>query len=51
MLVRHILVVPNVVYYNVDGDIVNVMLLAHTKQSPKTVKNMMKRYFEQQNDK
>lgn len=51
VLVRHILVVPNVIFYNVDGDIINVMLLAHTKQSPKTVKNMMKRYFEQLDDK
>lgn len=49
VLVRHLLVVPNVVYYNVDGEIINVMLIAHTKQSPRTVRNMMKRYFEQQN--
>ena len=50
VLVRHILVVPNVIYYNVDGENINVMLLAHTKQSPRTVRNMMKRYFDQLND-
>ena len=50
VLIRHLLVVPNVIYYNIDGNTINVMLVAHTKQSPRTVRNMIKRYFEQQGD-
>ena len=50
VLIRHLLVAPNVIYYNVDGDTINIMLLSHTKQSPRTVRNMIKRYFAQQSD-
>ena len=45
-LIRHLLVYPNVIYYNVDGDVINIMLIAHTKQSPRTVINMIRRYYE-----
>lgn len=46
VLIRHLLVSPNVIYYNVDGEVVNIMLIAHTKQSPRTVINMIRRYYE-----
>lgn len=46
VLIRHLKIDPNVVYYNVDGDVVNVMLIAHSKQSPKTVSAMIKRFLE-----
>lgn len=46
VLVRHLLVAPNVIYYNIDGEIINIMLIAHIKQSPKTVISMIKRYYE-----
>ena len=46
VLIRHLLVYPNVIYYNVDGDVINIMLIAHTKQSPRTVINMIRRYYE-----
>lgn len=46
VLIRHLQVFPNVIYYNVDGEIINVMLIAHVKQSPRTVISMIKRYYE-----
>lgn len=46
ILIRHLLIVPNVIYYNVDGETINIMLIAHTKQSPRTVTTMIKRYYE-----
>ena len=46
ILIRHLKIEPNVVYYNVDGDVINVMAIAHSKQSPMTVASMIKRFLE-----
>lgn len=46
VLIRHLMIDPNVVYYNVDGDVINVMAIAHSRQSPKTVAKMIKRFLE-----
>ena len=46
ILIRHLKIDPNVVYYNVDGDVINVMAIAHSKQSPKAVASMIKRFLE-----
>lgn len=46
ILIRHLKIDLNVVYYNVDGDVINVMAIAHSKQSPKTVSSMIKRFLE-----
>lgn len=46
VMIRHLLVYPNVIYYHVDCDVINIMLIAHTKQSPRTVINMIRRYYE-----
>lgn len=46
ILIRHVTVGPNVIYYNVVDDIVNVMVIAHYRQSRQTVISMIKRYYE-----
>lgn len=46
ILIRHLKIDPNVVYYNVVGDAINVMAIAHSRQSPKTVASMIKRFLE-----
>ena len=33
VLIRHLNIGPNVVYYNIDGEIINIMVIAHYKQS------------------
>lgn len=49
ILIRHLLIEPNVVYYNVDGDVINVMLIAHSKQSTRTVAKMIKCFVDHSN--
>lgn len=49
VLVRHLAIEPNVVYYNVDGGVINIMLIAHSKQSTETVTAMIKRFLEHNN--
>lgn len=46
ILIRHITVGPNVIYYNVVDDVVNIMVIAHCKQSTQTVIGMIRRYYE-----
>lgn len=45
-IVRHILAGPNIIYYFVDGDVLQVMLLAHCKMSNQKVVAMIKRFLE-----
>lgn len=44
VLIRHLNIGPNIVYYNVDGEIINIMVIAHYKQSTATVVKMIKRW-------
>lgn len=44
---RHITLAPNVIYYLTNDNALVVIAIAHTKQSPKTVRNMIKRSLKQ----
>lgn len=46
VLIRHLNLGPNIVYYNVDGEIINIMVIVHCKQSTVTVVKMIKRWVE-----
>lgn len=46
VLIRHLNIGPNVVYYNIDGEIINIMVIAHYKQSTITVTRMINRFIE-----
>ena len=43
---EHLNIGPNVVYYNVDGEIINIMVIAHYRQSTVTVVKMINRFIE-----
>ena len=43
---RHIILAPNVIYYIVSDNILVIIAIAHTKQSPQTVRNMIKKSLE-----
>lgn len=45
-VVRHVLAGPNIIYYFVDNDVIEVMLLAHCKMSNQKVVAMIKRFLE-----
>ena len=46
VLIRHLNIEPNVVYYNIDGEIINIMVIAHYRQSTVTVVKMINRFIE-----
>ena len=46
-VIRHILVLPNVIYYIVKNNSVIIIAIAHTKQSPSTIRKMLKAFLRQ----
>lgn len=46
MVIRHLLIVPNRVYYLIDANKVVIIGIAHVKRSPKVVTSMITRFLE-----
>lgn len=46
MEIRHLLIVPNSIYYLLDEDKVVIIGIAYVKQSPRVVTSMIKRFLE-----
>ena len=46
MVIRHLFIAPNRIYYLVDTDKVVIMGIVHVRQSPRTVTSMIKRFLE-----
>ena len=46
VLIRHLDIGPNIVYYNVDGEIINIMVIAHYKQSTAMIKRWVEHKIE-----
>ena len=44
---RHIILDPNVIYYLLTDNVMIIITIAHIKQSPITVRNMIKNSLEQ----
>ena len=44
---RHIILDPNVIYYLLTDNVMIIIAIAHIKQSPSTVRNMIKNSLEQ----
>ena len=47
MVIRHLLLAPNRVYYLIDGEQVVIMGIVHVKRSPQAVTSMIKRFLEE----
>ena len=47
MVIRHLLLAPNRVYYLIDGEQVVIMGIVHVKRSPHAVTSMIKRFLEE----
>lgn len=47
LLVRHILINPNIFYYIVEEDTVLIIAVMHTKQSPRTVAATIRRFLQE----
>ena len=47
MVIRHLLIAPNRVYYLIDGEQVVIMGIVHVKRSPQAVTSMIKRFLEE----
>lgn len=45
--VRHILVLPNVIYYVIKDEYIIIAAVVHSKQSPQTIRKAVKRALEQ----
>lgn len=46
MVIRHLLIAPNRIYYLVDADKVVIMCIVHVRQFPRVVTSMIKRFLE-----
>ena len=44
--VRHITIAPNVIYYLCYPDAVVIAVIVHTKQSPRTINGILKRFLD-----
>lgn len=47
MVIRHLLLAPNRVYYLIDGEQIVIMGIVHVKRSPQAVTSMIKRFLEE----
>lgn len=47
LVIRHLLLAPNRVYYLIDGEQVVIMGIVHVKRSPQAVTSMIKRFLEE----
>ena len=47
MVIRHLLIAPNRVYYLIDGEQVVIMGIVHVKRPPQAVTSMIKRFLEE----
>ena len=47
MVIRHLLLVPNRVYYLIDGEQIVIIGIVHVKRSPQAVTSMIKRFLEE----
>ena len=45
-VVRHLTLHPNLIYYIQDGNCITIMAVAHERQSPKTISDMILRFIE-----
>ena len=41
VMVRHLIMPPNLVYYLIDNDVVVIVVVAHSKQSPQTIRKLV----------
>ena len=47
MVIRHLLLAPNRVYYLIDDEQIVIMGIVHVKRSPQAVTSMLKRFLEE----